>query len=278
MIVRGMTSIRRLMREANDTERAAWAEIALSGERARIETALAFLRNICAAFEKAGHKIAVIKSLDHWPDIGSDLDLYTNAKQSDVFKVMSRQFNARIASQSWGDRLAHKWNFIVPGLPEAVEVHVGKLGQMGEQASLASGLLNRSKPVVIGSLEFHVPSSSDRVMISTLQRMYRHFYFRLCDVVDTAALSDARMIDFVNLCSLARRAGIWEGVATYLTIVSDYVESYSGRRAGFAWLCDIFSAFSRRCNLLQARFFESSNHASICPTVRIATGKGVRKR
>ena len=27
-------------------------------------------------------------------------------------------------------------------------------------------------------------------MISTLQRMYRHFYFRLCDIVDTAALSD----------------------------------------------------------------------------------------
>jgi hypothetical protein len=58
--------------------------------------------------------------------------------------------------------------------------------------------------------------------------MYRHFYFRLCDVVDTAALSDAGGIDFVNLRSLAERAGIWEGVATYLTIVSDYVESYRG--------------------------------------------------
>jgi hypothetical protein len=229
VIVRGMTAIRHLMDSAKDSERAKWAEDALANERARIETALTFLHSICAAFERQGLEIAVIKSLDHWPDIGSDLDLYTNAKQSDVFKLMRMEFNARVASQSWGDRLAHKWNFIVPGLPEAVEVHVGRLGQMGEQASLASGLLNRSKPAIIGSREFNVTSNSDRLMISTLQRMYRHFYFRLCDVIDTATLSDARMIDFVNLCSLARRAGIWEGVATYLTTVSDYVESYRGR-------------------------------------------------
>src|ERR1019366_6398943 len=35
--------------------------------------------------------------------------------------------------QSWGDRLAHKWNFRIPGLPRLVEIHVGCLGQTGEQ-------------------------------------------------------------------------------------------------------------------------------------------------
>jgi hypothetical protein len=58
--------------------------------------------------------------------------------------------------------------------------------------------------------------------------MYRHFYFRLCDVVDTAALTDAGSIDFENLRATAKAAGIWEGVATYLVIVSDYVERYRG--------------------------------------------------
>jgi hypothetical protein len=65
-------------------------------------------------------------------------------------------------------------------------------------------------------------------MISTLQRMYRHFYFRLCDIVDSSALVDSGGVDFNDLRSAATAAGIWEGVATYLVIVSDYVRRYSG--------------------------------------------------
>jgi hypothetical protein len=71
-----------------------------------------------------------------------------------------------------------------------------------------------------------VPAASDRLMISSLQRMYRHFYFRLCDIVDTASLAASGAIDYPDLRSSAQRAGIWEGVATYLVIVSDYLKLY----------------------------------------------------
>ncbi len=69
---------------------------------------------------------------------------------------------------------------------------------------------------------------SDRLIISTLQRMYRHFYFRLCDVVDSAALVDTGAINYEDLRAAATAAGIWEGTATYLAIVSDYVKRYRG--------------------------------------------------
>jgi hypothetical protein len=75
---------------------------------------------------------------------------------------------------------------------------------------------------------FRVPSVSDRLLISTLQRMYRHFYFRLCDIIDSAALVEMGDIDYLDLRSSATNAGIWEGVATYLVIVSDYVSKYRG--------------------------------------------------
>ena len=65
-------------------------------------------------------------------------------------------------------------------------------------------------------------------MISVLQRMYRHFYFRLCDIVDSAALVETGGVDYKDLRSAASSAGIWEGVASYLTIVSDYVRQYRG--------------------------------------------------
>ena len=229
VVVRGLDLFLRMMPEAKDDIRAEWARSALSTERARITLAVSFLSVICAALESKKHDVAVIKSLDHWPDLGSDLDLYTNAHLEDISRLMKGRFDAQIASRSWGDCLAGKWNFSIPGLPEAVEIHMGRLGQTGEQVAVASRLTKRSRMVMIGNYAFRVPSVSDRVMISTLQRMYRHFYFRLCDIVDTAELLNAGAIDFVELRSSSMNAEIWEGVATYLTIVSDYVKQYRGK-------------------------------------------------
>lgn len=228
VVVRGLEVFLDIMRDGIDDIRAEWAQSALSEERDRITLALRFLNDICSAFDGEGHKVAVIKSLDHWPDLGSDLDLYTDSRPEDVAELMTRRFGAQIARQSWGDRLAGKWNFYVPGLPEAVEIHVGRLGQTGEQVEMAAHLLKRARIVPIENYVFRILSASDRLLISTLQRMYRHFYFRLCDIIDTAELSDDGGIDYEDLRTSASAAGIWEGVATYLVIVSDYVKKYRG--------------------------------------------------
>ena len=228
VVVRALEIFLNITREAKDDTRAEWAQTALADERARITTALRFLQEICTVFGDEKRDLAVIKSLDHWPDFGSDIDLYTNANSEDVSNLLKRRFDAQVAPRSWGDRLAGKLNFIIPGLPEAVEVHMGRLGQTGEQVGIASQIAGRSRQVMIGHHSFRVPSVSDQLMISTLQRMYRHFYFRMCDVVDTAALSETGAIDYRDLRASAASAGIWEGVATYLVIVSDYVRKYSG--------------------------------------------------
>jgi hypothetical protein len=228
VVVRGLGILLDMMRGAKDDARAEWAQTAIEAERARITKALSFLEEICTVFGYEKYDVTVIKSLDHWPDLGSDLDLYTNANSEDVSNLLKRRFDAQVAPRSWGDRLAGKLNFIIPGLPEAVEVHMGRLGQTGEQVGIASQIAGRSRQVMIGHHSFRVPSVSDQLMISTLQRMYRHFYFRMCDVVDTAALSETGAIDYRDLRASAASAGIWEGVATYLVIVSDYVRKYSG--------------------------------------------------
>jgi hypothetical protein len=228
VIVRGLEIILVLTHEAGDNRSAEWAQAALDAERARIALALSFLQEICAAFASQAYSVAVIKSLDHLPDLGSDLDLYTDVNWKEISRFMMTRFNATIAPRSWGDRLAGKWNFCIPDLAEAVEIHMSRLGQTGEQVGIASGLVKRARWIHIGEMAFPVPSASDRLMISTLQRMYRHFYFRLCDIVDTAALADSGGVDYFELRSSASDAGIWEGVATYLMIVSDYVRKYRG--------------------------------------------------
>lgn len=227
VIVRGLRKYRDWAQAAGYREVAEWAGEELAREDARIEQALRGLNEVCQGLGAEGFGIVVVKSLDHWPDIGSDLDMFTMAPAAAVSEAMVRRFQAEAEPRSWGDRLAGKRNFRIPGLRESVEIHVGKLGQTGEQVPIAQTICARAKRVQIGQYQFAVPSSSDRLMVSTLQRMYRHFFFRLCDIVDTQALSAAGAIDYDDLERQARSAGIWEGVAAYLAIVSDFLEHYA---------------------------------------------------
>ncbi len=226
VIMRALPRLRDVML-AESSDKADWVDHAIGKERARIHNALSFLSPICEALKDVGDVI-VIKSLDHWPDLGNDLDLYSNAESPDIVAIMRERFKAKVAERSWGDRLANKWNFVVPGLPELVEVHVGRLGQTGEQVAITNSLVARSDAAQFDSHTFRVPAAEDRLMISTLQRMYRHFYLRLCDIVDTARLVQSGAVDYARLRSLARSAGLWDGLATYLVLVSGYVQSYRG--------------------------------------------------
>jgi len=226
VIMRALPRLHQVLREQGNPN-AEWAEHALKKEQARIDNALLSLTPICDALHSVGDVI-VMKSLDHWPDLGNDLDLYSNAKSADIVAVMQDRFQAKPDERSWGDRLANKWNFVVPGLPELVEVHVGRLGQTGEQVAITHSLVTRSSAVQFGSHTFIVPAAEDRIVISTLQRMYRHFYIRLCDILDNGRLMEAGAVDYAYLKTLGQSAGLWDGLATYLVIVNEYMKSYRG--------------------------------------------------
>jgi hypothetical protein len=224
---------------------ARWAVDVLAAERERIGCALRHLHNLVCEMEAHGLPVVVIKSLDHVPDLGNDLDLYTTAAPEAVVDFMSRRFAAQLDPRSWGDRLANKWNFRIPGLRESVEVHVQRLGQTGEHTELARRFVTRRVQKRVGEYSFPVPAPEERVIVAALQRMYRHFYFRICDVVNTAELLEASaanlsaareqksggVLNFVELERASRAGGIWPGVATYLKLVADYAARYRGTSA-----------------------------------------------
>lgn len=228
VIVRSLHVLSQYLKRQSDHPLAGWTTEALDKERQRIANAVEHLHTICAAFEEEGLDVTVIKSLDHWPDMGSDLDLYTNAQPARVLEMMHRRFHAKLMERSWGDRLACKWNVTIPSLPEPIEMHIGRLGQTGEQVAFARQLPGRAQIKQIGDKSFRVPCPVDRVLISTLQRMYRHFYFRLSDIVNSSLLMRSGELDYQELRSTAEAAGIWKGAAAYLMIVSDYVQLHGG--------------------------------------------------
>ena len=223
-----LRSLQPVAGSSTEAAAAAWAADACDAERLRIHNALQRLADVCDVLEHEGCPVVVIKTLEHLPDLGNDLDLYTTAPEARIVAVMQRRFNARVEPRSWGDRLAQKWNFTLPGLRESIEIHVQRLGQTGEHTRLARRFYERRVRREIAGLQFYVPAPEQAIIVATLQRMYRHFYFRVCDVLNTARLAESGALDYVRLRQASDEGGIWPGVATYLKVASDYVARYRG--------------------------------------------------
>jgi hypothetical protein len=228
VVLRALLPLRTMAERFDDAVTAARCHSCIEQERQRVTNALQHLSLITEALEEAHCPTTVMKSLDHWPDLGNDLDLYTTAPAERVCQVMTSRFRAHIETRSWGDRLANKWNFAIAGLPEAVEVHAQRLGQTGEHIAMAERFVSRRVTKSVLGMDFLVPAPEERIIVATLQRMYRHFYFRVCDMVNIAALVESGVVNFDELHRSATMGGIWKGVCSLLRIVSDYVMQYRG--------------------------------------------------
>ena len=169
-----------------------------------------------------------MKTLDHWPDFGNDLDLITMADERRVRDLVLGRFDSRPLTRTVGDHLAHKRSFAVAGLAQEVEIHIGRLGQAGEHVGLAQRFLDRRVPVEFNGYKFFSPAPEERIIVGTLQRMYRHLYFRVCDILNTCRMVESGWVNYAELRRAAELGGIWEGVATYLQITSGYLRRYRG--------------------------------------------------
>lgn len=228
VVLRALLPLQDVANRMGNTALVSRCQARIDQERARVANAVQHLFVITGALESSGCPTTVMKSLDHWPDLGNDLDLYTTASAKQVCQVMATRFHAKTEPQSWGDRLANKWNFAIAGLPEAVEVHAQRLGQTGEHIAMAQRFVSRRVNKTVLGLQFGVPAPEERIIVATLQRMYRHFYFRICDIVNLSALIESGAVDFVELHRSASLGGIWKGVCSLLRIVSDYMLKYRG--------------------------------------------------
>lgn len=228
VVIRAFEVINRVAGNRGYGDLQAWAVGTLTTERARINNALDHLQPVCDALEEADCPSTVMKSLDHWPDLGNDLDLVSTGRRADIVRVFTQKFGAKVEARSWGDRLANKWNFTLPGLRESIETHIGRLGQTGEHTLLAKRFIDRRVTMQVNGHEFFVPAPEERIFAATLQRIYRHFYFRVCDILNAAALVESGKVNFTELQKAAQQAGIWTGVASFLNIVSEYMKQYRG--------------------------------------------------
>src|SRR5215469_17624401 len=196
VVLRALEPLREIARDSGYPQVTEWCDEALLQERVTIRESLAFLAEFCAKLENAGIPITVMKSLDHWPDIGNDLDLYTPRHQQEVSAAMQHHYKTSLKVRTWGDRLAQKCNYGVLDVRKSVEIHHGCLGQTGEHIAIAKRFCTRRVLQRLGDFEFMVPAPEERIIAATLQRMYRHLYIRVCDIVKTHSILQAGRINF----------------------------------------------------------------------------------
>jgi hypothetical protein len=228
VVLRALRPLQQAAMAAGTMEVAQFARKALDKEEARIANALKYLDEIFRALESEGCPVAVMKTLDHAPDFGNDLDLVTMADELRIENFFKQRFNGRPLPRTVGDYLAHKRSFALEGLREEVEIHIGRLGQAGEHIELAQRFVERRVPVDFNGYTFLSPAPEERLIAGTLQRMYRHLYFRVCDILNTGRMIESGCVDYRQLRTASDLGGIWDGVATYLRIASEYLREYRG--------------------------------------------------
>ena len=60
----------------------------------RVRKVLNFAHGIVTAFERRSYPVAVIKTLDHWPDTGSDVDLLAAGNDNEICGIFGKEFGA----------------------------------------------------------------------------------------------------------------------------------------------------------------------------------------
>ncbi len=133
-----------------------------------------------------------------------------------------------MANVAGADRLAGKWNFNIPGLPESVEVHVGRLGQTGEHVGWADGIPRRSVQVQRAQYVFRVASAGRPADDFHIAAHVPALLFSALRYRGQCTIAGKLKCGLHSPADIFRVIWIWKGVATYLVLVSDYVKRFRG--------------------------------------------------
>lgn len=215
----------RKMKDTFSAERKKQINSILQEEATRLNQALEIIDKVSKEFKKRNLSIIVIKTLDNYPDLGHDLDLYTNAPINEVDDILLNLFKAELDQPSFSEKLAQKRNYRIKGYP-ALEIHCSRLGQLGEERLLPNDLIHNQQKIEIEGKTAYVATPEYRILLCVLQRIYRHFNIRICDVYNTVTLINSNQIGWSHLKAISDKYGIWEGVLLYLNYVQKIAQRY----------------------------------------------------
>jgi hypothetical protein len=202
---------------------------ARAAARARAEGALDVITAVSAACAHHGIAFLFPTALDHYPDLGQDLDLLLVSQSEANDAVVLGALAATRQDGGLRDRLAGAMTYRLEPSGLLVDIHHGRLGIIGEETAYPATLIANCRPRTIGTRDCFVARAEDQVVLQGMRRVYGRRSFRLTDVVATVAALRVPGLDWSYVIRTARALGMLLGLSCYLSYVEQIHRALYGR-------------------------------------------------
>ncbi len=203
---------------------------AVARERRRVAATLAVVRTVSEACRRRGIGFVFPKALQHYPDMGTDVDLVVLSSSADRDHELLAGLTAMSRHATVRDRVAGVRRYAIAGCDTPLDIAHGRLGNFGEHARFAAELVRRARPRVIEGFEFRTPDPEHQLVLQGIQRVYGRLSFRLADVLYTIVAARDDRLNWDSVLHDARQTGVLAGLGCYLGYVDQIHDRAFGRR------------------------------------------------
>jgi hypothetical protein len=158
------------------------------------------------------------KAVQHWPDMGDDLDLLVLSRSFEVDRCITEGLQAVAVDRDLSKRIAGSTGYQIEGCPP-LDIQHGRLGAVGEHAGYPAELIRNRCRVIIDGMEVFAASPEDQMVLQGLQRVYGRLGIQLCDVIHTMVAIRRDSLDWDYIVHTAGRVGVLPGLSCYLSYV-----------------------------------------------------------
>ena len=198
-------------------------------ERRRASLMFGVVSRISRACEERGVEHLFAKSFQHYPDMGGDIDLYVASRSAAVDEAVLAGTPAEPVAAGPFGRMSGVTAYRVGGGEFVLEIYHGRAGMLGEHGAVVGQLIRNGARARVGGGEFLTPSAEDLLVLHGMQRVYRHGFIRLCDVLSAASLVAREGLDWDYVLGTSERLGTLYGLCSYLAYVGQIYRGALGR-------------------------------------------------
>jgi hypothetical protein len=205
-----------------------FAEAAARAE-ARADRVLGLAARVAEACDRHGIPCVVLKLARDFPDVGGDLDLLVPDAGSAIDRVLRDLLPVAPGRRSLHAHLAATTAYAAPEYGTDVDVHHGRLGQLGEHARFAALLLARRRRVELGTVSCFVPSPEDQLVQQALSYGLGLPAVRIGDAFWTVSAVRGGRLDWDTLLETAKAMGLLPALSCHLSGVEQLHMRLLGR-------------------------------------------------
>lgn len=203
----------------------------IAGYEDYVFDSLKLISSISADFHSGMIIHYFIKTLENFPDLGHDADIFFPPETSSMergIKILKEKYNAEQLPSTLSEKITGKYNFRIPGHELVIECHKAFMSQVGENIKMNSlmAIIPNIKAFTMRGNSFgvHVSNEMTEYIVLVLHSIYRHYRLRYCDVLHARQMI-SQISSNVPLNSLLdytmKGIGIYDGCKVLVEYAND---------------------------------------------------------